>query len=352
MSKIEWTGKTWNPLAGCRILSPGCTNCYAMKLAYRLAAMGQAKYQGTTKLTKGGPVWTGRINTDDAALDIPLKTKKPTTWFLNSMSDLFVEGVETSFLDRVFAVMAITPQHTYQILTKRPDRMRDYMHRLMVEPCHVGSIVDDMGGDWSQVSTPLPNVWLGTSVERQQEADQRIPRLLQTPAAVRFLSCEPLLGPVDLTRIPWRFNAFSGETVKTVNALTGNITVNDPVFGGGGGIVGIDWVICGGESGPSARPMHPDWARSLRDQCQAAGVPFFFKQWGDWHPASHHENGALYQFEGAAPFDSWKTPVFDPDQTEGINFRRLGKAKAGRLLDGRTWDEMPTTTAPQIQAAE
>jgi protein gp37 len=225
-SKIEWCDATWNCLAGCSIVSPGCHHCYAMHMAARLEAMGQAKYAGTTKKAKGKTLWTGKINLDEKALEIPLKKKKPTRYFVNSMSDLFHDDVPEAFIDRCFAVMALCPQHTFQVLTKRVDRMRAYFADSATED-RIDEIACDEGHkrdlglgakegdllqseDWVRfgrggyVELPLPNVWLGVSVEDQQRADERIPLLLETRAAVRFLSVEPLLGSVQLS-VAWTF---------------------------------------------------------------------------------------------------------------------------------------------------
>ena len=219
-TKIEWTEATWNPTVGCSVVSPGCTNCYAMRLAGdRLAHL--PIYKGLTEPSKAGPVWTGEVRINEKALDLPLRWRRPRMVFVNSMSDLFHEGLADAAIDRVFAIMAEASRHTFQVLTKRPERMREHARRR---------------------ARPLPNVWLGVSVEDQARAEERIPILCETPTAIRFLSCEPLLAPLDLD-------------------------LDD-----------IDWVIVGGESGPGARPMHLDWARAIRDQCRAAGVAFFLKQ--------------------------------------------------------------------------
>lgn len=299
MSKIEWTEKTWNPIAGCTKVSPGCTNCYAEKMAKRLAAMGQKKYQGA--IGENG-LWNGQITVDHKALQEPLKRTKRTTYFVNSMSDLFHENVPYQAIKEIFIVMCYTPHHTYQVLTKRPERMLEVVKRLNSDI------------EWMFQNSIPRNVWLGVSVENQQTADERIPLLLQTPARVRFLSCEPLLGPVDL------------ELEKPDN----------------GEPMGLDWVIAGGESGPGARPMHPDWIRSLRDQCDTADVPFFFKQWGEWAPGEMIPDGHHYKtqqfFDGkwADCSDDWAT-----EQDGGAVMYRAGKKKAGRELDGRTWDQFP-----------
>lgn len=260
-SNIEWTDETWNPIVGCSKVSAGCKHCYAERMAKRLVAMGAEKYLGT--VGEDGH-WTGQTNMSHDDLNIPFRWRKPRRVFVNSMSDLFHESIPDEFIADVFHVMAVTPWHTYQVLTKRADRMRSWA------TCAASRCLGVI--PWPHL-WPLPNVWLGVSVEDQAAAYARIPDLLQTPAAVRFLSCEPLLGPVDLGHFLchyWR----KGLTL-------GNY---------------LDWVICGGESGPGARPMHPDWARSLRDQCQEAGVPFFFKQ------------GSKANWENFKDFDS-----FPPD---------------------------------------
>jgi protein gp37 len=221
-SKIEWTEATWNPVAGCTILSPGCTNCYAMRLAARLAVMGQEKYAGTTRQSGGRAKWNGVVKIDPSSLEIPRKWKRGRLIFVNSMSDLFHDGVPLAFIQKVFKVMEETPQHTYQVLTKRAERLEEVSKKLR----------------WPD------NVWMGVSVE---SADYlfRIDHLRRTKAKTKFLSLEPLLGPLE--RMDLR---------------------------------GIDWAIAGGESGPGARPMPQEWVRSIRDQCVAADVPFHFKQWG------------------------------------------------------------------------
>jgi len=330
MTKIEWTEKTWNPVAGCTWASAGCDHCYAAGMTRRLEAMGQADYAGLTTAKH----FNGQIRTLPAKLAIPLQRRKPTMWFVNSMSDLFHKGVPVEFIDQVFAVMAITRQHTFQILTKRPERMAEYFAAGRGPESAYGHFSDasrrvreianqladqqrqagvNGAKHWCANNTngvwPLRNVWLGTSVENQEQADKRIPHLLQVPAAVRFLSIEPLLGAIELSDVTRRADA--------VQVL------------GKPALQGIDWIIVGGESGPGARPMHPDWARSLRDQCTAAGVPFFFKQWGEWLP--HCQS----QYVGS--HFSERGHKFDVDHLA----TRVGKQAAGRLLDGREWNEMP-----------
>lgn len=286
-------------------------------MALRLEAMGQAKYAGTAKrVSDGRAVFTGKINLDEAALSVPARWKKPRRIFVNSMSDLFHEAVHPGFIYQVFKVMAETPQHTYQVLTKRPENIMPAMR------------LYGIGGATPQALSWPENVWIGTSVEDQAAADERIPHLLKVPARVRFLSCEPLLGPVDLTwlmrhkdeRCPWCDSLIGGEAGR---CYCGEI--HEPL---------IHWVIAGGESGARARPMHPDWVRSLRDQCTEAGVSFFHKQNGEYVPYGHI--GSLQQqgWDG-----DWTRLPLITDQ--GVQFVRVGKAAAGRLLDGREWDEVP-----------
>lgn len=312
MTKIEWTEATWNPIVGCSVATPGCTNCYAMRMAHRLGRNPKTPhYAGLTQDSRGGPVWTGKLTlAPDHVIEAPLHRRKPTTYFVNSMGDLFHEDVPDDWIDRVFAVMARCPLHRFQVLTKRADRMRAYM-----QSCQYGA--DDSGRLW-----PLPNVWLGVSVEDQARADLRIPDLLATPAAVRFVSAEPMLGPVDLTEATRRF-------LRHPSYLN----------------MSLHWVICGGESGPGARPMHPAWARSLRDQCQAAGVAFFFKQWGEWgpeqtSPLSPAQTGALVRLKENGTGHIVYAAGHGPEMPATL-LSRLGKSRAGRLLDGREWNEMP-----------
>jgi len=243
LTSIEWTEATWNPLRGCSRVSPGCQHCYAERMAHRFSGPGYP-YEGLTRVGKGGePRWTGKIVTVEEALAEPLRWKRPRMVFVNSMSDLFHERAPVEFIQRVFTVMKRASWHTFQVLTKRPERCLELAHVL-----------------------PWPgNVWMGTSVESAEYAG-RIDVLRRVPAAVRFLSIEPLLG-----RLP-RLE-----------------------------LAGIHWVIVGGESGPGARAMDPEWVREIRQACVEARVPFFFKQWGGTR-----------------------------------------KKAAGRMLDGRTWDEMPT----------
>ncbi|MDE2472539.1 MAG: phage Gp37/Gp68 family protein, partial [Bradyrhizobium sp.] len=270
-STIEWTNRTWNPVRGCSIVSPGCTNCYAMRQAHRFSGCDQP-YEGLTRITNHGPVWTGKIRLVPDALEEPLHWKKPSRIFVNSMSDLFHEDAPDGFLDRVFAVMALAPQHKFQVLTKRPERMRAYLssHDVGLRWGAVARQMDDrvaitatMMVDWTR--NGLPNVWLGVSAENQATADERIPILLQTPAAIRFVSLEPLLGSIGLSSV-----LIDGDE---------NLAI-DPLRGARPAFPSIDWVIVGGESGPNARPCNIDWIRSIVDQCKAADTRLFVKQLG------------------------------------------------------------------------
>lgn len=289
-SKIEWTEETWNPLAGCTVLSPGCTNCYAMRDAWN-RLRNHPKYEGLTKLVNGKPVWTGEMRFWEPALDQPLRWRKPRMIFVNSMSDLFHEDVPDEWIDRIFAVMALSPQHTFQILTKRSERMRDYLSDAATS-YRILNAADCM--DMAlEMALPLPNVWCGISAERQQEAEERIPHLLDTPAAVRWLSVEPQLGPIDLTSIPAEPKIWPGkhdlgeniECLRHMDALRGVIgwvgsACTPSESPDETGLPHVDWVVVGGESGPGARPFDLAWARSLIVQCRETRTAVFVKQIG------------------------------------------------------------------------
>jgi protein gp37 len=298
---IEWTDSTWNPVTGCTEVSPGCDHCYAKTFAERWRGIPGHYFE------HGFDV---QLRPDK--LELPLRWRKPRRIFVNSMSDLFHDDVPDDYIGKAWEVMSRCPQHTFQILTKRHGRMRSLLKASTFN------------------SPPLPNVWLGVSAENQQWADIRIPALLDTPAAVRFISAEPLLGPIDLTR--W------------LNGGFGTVAPAD-----------IDWVIVGGESGRGARPMHPGWARSLRDECDAAGVPFLFKQRGEWTwnepgqfrlPAKPLTNNVAVMHPAGMTAMTKDNP-FDPFERGHPNWytriERVGKRRAGRELDGRTWDQYPET---------
>lgn len=329
-TSIEWTDTTWNPTTGCTQITPGCDNCYAKRIVERFH--GKGAFDTVTR--------------SDDKLYAPFKWRRPRRVFVNSMSDLFHDQVPDSFIAHVFSVMARTPQHTYQLLTKRHGRLRSLLNR----PSFRDNLAEH-GQPW-----PLPNVWLGVSVEDQKRADMRIPALLDTPAAVRFLSCEPLLAPVDL-------DAYLRETIP----------VTDPYDDAPDGAVvngmrrsadewyredRLNWVIVGGESGHGARPMHPAWVRALRDQCTDAGVPFFFKQYGSWVESARSTATHLLQVTGALvdrrdattdhPYgygSGLDQDLVDRGHPGWVRVRRASKKTAGRTLDGRTWDQYPNDPA-------
>ena len=343
---IEWAEAVWNPVVGCTRVSEGCRNCYAERFGARIAnaALVRPMVQRTSRqaayiiaMQRNGagdgrrevrgsalPLWSNTVVCMDSALDEPLRMREPRRIFVNSQSDLFHEQVPFEYLDMVFAAMALSPQHRFLVLTKRPERMAEYTTR---DP---GEIVDAIAGGihalgdvaaygsragparekWERDAQdqfqsiagrarprgyPLPNLWLGVSVEDQATAETRIPLLLECPAAVRWVSYEPALGPLDLdfALLSWRHL--------------------------------LHWVVCGGESGPHARPAHRDWFRAVRDQCAVAGVPFFFKQWGEWAPFS-------YTGRPLPRAHKWG---------DGSYSELVGKKLAGRVLDGRTHAEYP-----------
>jgi protein gp37 len=288
-TSIEWTDKVWNPVTGCTKVSQGCKNCYAERIFQR--------------------PYPGRAFTDvrmhPDRLDAPLNWRKPSRIFVNSMSDLFHEAVPFEFIERIYATMADANWHSFQILTKRPGRMLEFT-KWQAGNDHIST------AEWPR------NVWLGVSVEDQKTADERIPQLLDTPAVVRWISAEPLLGPMNIAD-------YVCHLCKDKNERSG--WHDRPT---------LDWVVVGGESGPQARPMHPDWARALRDQCQAAGVPFFFKQWGEWAPVMQTEIT-----EGARG-DGREDRVH---RFENCVVQRFGKRRTGALLDGCEWNEYPVVRA-------
>jgi protein gp37 len=276
---IAWTDATWNPLRGCSRVSEGCRFCYAEGVAARFSGPG-LPYEGLARSTPQGPRWTGKIRLVPEVLDQPLRWRRPRRIFVNSMSDLFHEDVPFAFIDRVFAVMALSYWHTFQVLTKRPARLREYLSHthgpgnVLARVLHHAREIEKPRGyvHPDSLGWPYRNVWLGVSVEDQRAADERIPELLAAPAAVRFLSCEPLLGPVSL----WAF--LKGQARDESLAALGSPPMP-----------GLDWVIVGGESGRGARLMDEAWARELVAQCRAASVPVFVKQLGSvWARESKH----------------------------------------------------------------
>ena len=342
-SKIEWTDRSdWNPIRGCTRVSRGCGGpgkaggCYAERIAARFSDPGQP-FHSFAKRVNGEARWTGKVALIEDRLTEPLRWRKPAKIFVCSTADLFHEALPDGAIDQVFAVMALCPQHTFQILTKRPERMAQYfLDPGRIREQEIGRALLSLGRNHGTTDPlagfylPLPNVWLGVSVEDQATADARIPVLLRTPAAKRFISAEPLLGPVDLGAIV-RKCTFDG----TIHA--------------DGKTHPIGWVIAGGESGPGARPAHPDWFRALRDQCAAASVPFFFKQWGSWFPTIDRDvddpdwrwgytvvrdQPARYCFlnlAGGCGFHGERVHLM----------QRYAKRATGAILDGREHREFP-----------
>lgn len=323
-TKIEWAEETWNPITGCSPVSAGCKNCYARRMATRLR--GRCGYPANDPFA---------VTLHPDRLEQPLRWRKPRRVFVCSMGDLFHEDVPDEFIARIWWIMGQCAgyldttryrEHTFLALTKRPQRMKKWLdgwgdddtRRCWIES--FGAVYDWMSGPkyWPAV---LPNVWLGVTAENQETADERIPILLKIPAAVRFVSVEPMLGPIDLMSVRFdrhtRMNVLEGcgTSLKSHCQAMPNVFCKK-----------LDWVICGGESGPGARPMHPDWARSLRDQCRDAVIPFFFKQWGEW--TTQYPQGVNMASREMA-------------YSHGETFYRVGRKAAGRLLDGREWSEYP-----------
>jgi len=383
-TKIEWTDATWNPIVGCSHASPGCDHCYAERMAQRLSNMGKAPY---TDIGDDAPLygvvhdwkWTGKTVLHEPALSQPLHRRKPQRIFVCSMADLFHASVPFEWIDQVMAVILACGSlenrtHTFQVLTKRAKRMQEYFTaRTPVELLkawakagngivtmanedvlfseyveqfcwakwdsseHGYPVAAGPGADWSHPENlfPLKNLWLGVTAEDQQRADERIPLLLQTPAAVRFVSIEPMLGPVLLKydRGDWCFDYFAGNKwVEDCDATEADKWGK------------LNWVICGGETGHVARPMHPNWARSLRDQCQTANVPFFFKGWGDWAPLEDHLDGDSQKDKCPVCLVKPDGRVISPycqEDAPGAQMCRVGKKAAGRCLDEMEWDEFP-----------
>jgi protein gp37 len=300
-SKIEWTDATWNPVTGCSPVSEGCKHCYAKRNA-------QGRLRGRVGYDREDPF---RVKVHAGRMGQPLRWVKPRRIFVCSMGDLFHEDVPEETLAEIFQNMAWAHEHTFMVLTKRPERMK----RLLTDDDFISSVVDN-GGECADWPWPLKNVWLGVTAENQTRADERIPVLMETPSAIRFVSVEPMLGPVNPA-------------------------------------LALDWVICGGETGPGARPLHPDWVRGLRDQCVSARVPFFFKSWGEWFVP---EDGAracrvcgCTENNGCDEGCWWVERALCsscvgkevPKGDRPVKFRKVGKKSAGRFLDGKEWDEIP-----------
>ena len=312
-TKIEWADATINPIVGCSKCSPGCDNCYAERGAARMAKHLNAKISGKySQVVNASGKWNGRTATafegwesSDHLHDWMLAAlpRKPSRIFVGSMGDVFHETVEQEWLEAIWEVMRQSPQHTFMLLTKREKKLYEYAHLLQPRP------------------QPLPNVWLGVTVCNQEEANAKIPVLLNIPAAKRFISIEPMLGPVDLYKIPAALHIIPGAVVH--------------------------WVICGGETGPNARPMHPGWVRSLRDHCAAFNGPFFFKGWGEWEPREWRRDGATHAVrEDDGILHRFAHSPTSQDRAETASegwhaLARVGKSRSGRLLDGIEYNEFP-----------
>ena len=394
-TKIEWATKVWNPVTGCTKISPGCDNCYAERMAKRLA--GRVGYPKDESF---------EVTFHSNRLVLPLKWRKPQRVFINSMGDIFHDDVENWMIDKIFGVILASnvlvnkPDHVFMVLTKRPERMRQYFTERQpvdlikawtkasdwitlnnLDVLFLDLVYSETCRDWDERGRnsngsahlpwgyidklwPLPNLLLGVTAENQEQAEKRIPVLLQIPAAVRFVSVEPMLSAIDLRE--WMADCGCVQCKRKyytdLDELEYPENDNTKCPDCGGDIVSFsgykktlrpNWVICGGESGPGARPMHLDWVRSLRDQCQASGTPYFFKQWGGWEPVEQVDHGFLPDNEHRLAShmvidlngEDWSGAGGNEFIQPGWHMHRVGKKKAGRLLDGRTWDEIPGVTA-------
>jgi protein gp37 len=308
-TNISWADYTWNPITGCSPCSPGCANCYAKDLHDKR----HKAYLEGKKVPACYAKPFNEITLFQERLNDPMRLRKPSTIFVCSMGDLFHPDVNFADITSIFMAMRLCKQHTFVVLTKRPETMLSYFVRNKI--C-------------------LPNVWLGVTVCNQQEADEKIPLLLQTPAAHRFVSIEPMLGQVDLTQLKTDYKWPHKSETEKINALFGH--GSSARKEGGCRFIDremnrIEFVICGGETGKNARPMHPDWVRSLRDQCQEADVPFHFKSWGEWAPGSN--------FSDVIP--SGESHDFGQGLNDNHSVWCVGSKRAGHLLDGVEYRAMP-----------
>jgi len=319
-TKIEWVknpdgtkGETWNPVTGCTKVSEGCAHCYAERMSKRLA--GRCGYPAAPH--------NFDVTLHPDRLEEPLHWHKPRRVFVVSMGDLFHEDVPLGYILSVFYTMAKTPHHTYQVLTKRPGRMLEFFEfwQEYNEDC--------IANGWAYYGFPLKNVWGLVTAENQEQADRRIPLLLQCPFVIRGVSVEPMLGAVILDDV--RPNRGTPKECS-IDALRTqrHLFVEDDWSRNK-----LDWVICGGETGPGARPMHPDWARALQDQCQMAGVPFFFKHWGEWKAISGKNPQGVIEFQRASKGKACQV------SGSPLVLWRVGKKRAGRLLGGRKCEQYP-----------
>lgn len=343
---ISWTHATWNIFVGCSAVSPACKRCYAMQEAHRQILMSAAQgrethYAGTVEVHKGTPVFTGVVNLAPENIQLrPIAWQRPRLIFVNSVSDVFHENVSDDWVDMVMRTAVAAPQHVYQILTKRPARMRAYFERLYGErwdeflamrpqvrpgvPEGPKTVADYLMASYGTTDQRMiPNLWLGTTVEDQRRANERIPEILSIPASVLWISMEPLLGRVKLREIK------SGG--KTINALTGQVD------GVPGVLNALGWVITGGESGAKSRPMHPSWVEKIDADCWMDRVPHHFKQWGNWTP-SDMPGGQLVAPTG-------RVLAAGVEAAGAVPMVRVAKKKAGRLLRGSIRDGMPSDIA-------
>lgn len=361
-TKIEWTDATWQIITGCSVISPGCRKCYAMRLA-GTRLRNHPSRAGLTEMTKAGPVWNGEVRYNSEWLEQPLHWSKPRQVFVCAHGDLFHAKVRRAWLVEIFAVMAIAKRHTFQVLTKRAD----IMAAIIGDPTFVDEVwmamptIDNSSDGCARPEWPLPNVWCGVSVEDQRHAEERIPHLLVTPAAIRWISAEPLLGPINLRSLQYESGDLLPEPMRvneercSLDALRGvtiwpgchyispSIKTDARIIGGelyqsSGEGRKLDWVVTGGESGLDPHPMHPAWEEAIRLQCGAAGVAYFRKQWGAWRPApadfvptgKRNERG---KFAG----------VLDTNTGKTLWMEHVGKKAAGHLLDGVAHQAWPTT---------
>lgn len=285
-TKIEWADKVWNPVTGCTPISEGCEHCYAKRMAKRL--------RGRCGYPEDDPF---RVTWHEDRLDEPKGWKKPQRIFVCSMGDLFHESINFQKISRIVEIMEMCPQYTFMLLTKRPEKLNKFIL------AYFGKIFTPKG-----IAEILCNIWFGVTCENQARADERIPILLQIPAAKRFISIEPMLGPVDLTALCYgTHDVLSGREFESLSSMEDDLPK-------------LDWVILGGETGPGARPMHPDWVRSIRDQCGTSGVPLFFKTWGDYRPD--------------------KISVIQESIWRDAGW--INNAKGGHILDGKEYREFPS----------
>ncbi|MBA7475644.1 hypothetical protein ES707_11016 [subsurface metagenome] len=321
-TKIEWTNETWNPIIGCQKCSPGCNHCYAERMAVRLAGNPKTSMDYSPVITNGH--WNGTTMLRTEVLKKPFSWKTPRMIFVVSMGDLFHESVPFSWVDKVMTIIACNPQHTFQVLTKRPEIMKrwfDWQRPGWEDPgmrgpeairyyCwHNHGKKIKYGGFW-----PLKNLWLGVTCENQEQTDKRIPILLQIPAEKRFVSIEPMIGPISFRWAKW-------HPIKNTWHLDG--------------LKQLDWVIVGGETGPGARPMHPAWVTQIREQCQESNTPFFFKSWGEWIPVTYVNGDRSYLNVtiGKNEFLFMDPPI------NMIKSRRFQDYK--HKLEGKEWRGMP-----------